>query len=104
MHIGSIILFIWILLLAFAVVAGIVMVIVRGTTSLKWSVLTILGTILLCGFMSAAVGIGEDFWKFSSPGFLVAMTVGFAGVVLAVIGIRGLGRTIQRKPRNETKT
>lgn len=104
MHLGSIILLVWILLFASAVAAAIVMVIVRGPTSLKWSVLPILGTVLLCGFMSAAVGIGELVWTFSSFGFLVAMTIGFAGVALTVIGIRGLVGTNQRKPRSETKT
>ena len=104
MHLGSIILIVWILLFAFAVVAGIVLAIVRGPTSLKWTVLQILGTVLLYGFFTAAVGIGEGEWTFSSPGFLVAMTIGFAGAALMFIGIRGLFRSIQREPRNETKT
>ena len=104
MHLGSIILLVWIILFAFAVVAGIVMAIVRGATSLKWSFLTILGTVLLYGFMTAAVGIGEGEWTFSSPGFLVTMTIGFAGVALMFIGNRRLLRLIQRGSRNEPKT
>ena len=104
MHLGSIILIVWILLFAFAVVGGIVLAIVRGPTSLKWTVLQILGTVLLYGFFTAAVGIGEGEWTFSSTGFLVAMTIGFAGVALMFIGIRSLFRLIQKEPRNETKT
>lgn len=104
MYLGSIILIVWILLFAFAVVAGIVLAIIRGPTSLKWTVLQILGTVLLYGFFTVAVRIGEGEWTFSSPGFLVAMTIGLAGVALMFIEIRGLFRSIHREPRNETKT
>jgi len=103
MKFGPIIILVWILLLSSALLTGIVMVIVRGATSLKWSVLTILGAVLCYGFISAGIGVSEGVWAFTSTGFLVAVTIGIVGVALTIFGIRGLIRTRARGPGNETK-
>ena len=104
MKIGPIILLVWILLLSSAVLAAIVMAIVRGATSLRWGVLTILGTVLYYGFISAGLGVSEGVLTFTSTVFLIAVTIGIAGVALSIIGIRGFFRTRARRQQNETKT
>ena len=93
MRIGPIILLVWFLLVISSAISTIVMAVVRGATSLKWSVQIMLGTLLYCGFISAALGVSEGVWSATSPGLLVALAIGIAGMALTVTGIRGLVRT-----------
>ena len=93
MGIGPIILLVWILLVSSSIITAIVMAMVRGVTSLKWSALTMLGTALCYGFISAGLGVSEGVWTVTSPGLLVALAIGIAGVALTTIGMLGLVRT-----------
>ncbi|MBT5608708.1 MAG: hypothetical protein HN742_24410 [Lentisphaerae bacterium] len=93
MGIGPIILLVWFLLMISSIATGIVMAVVRGVGSLKWSAQTVLGTLLYYGFISAGLGVSEGVWTATSPGLLIALAVGGAGVALTIVGIRGLVRT-----------
>jgi len=104
MNIGPIILLLWILLVSSSIITAIVMAIVKGASSLKWSVKIVLGTLLYYGFISACLGKSEGEWTMSFPGFLVALTIGIAGVVLTIIGVRGLIHTRPARPQNGAKT
>lgn len=92
MGIGPIILVVWFLLVIASIITAIVMAVARGATSLKWSVQVMLGTLLYYGFISAALGVSEGVWTATSPGLLVALAIGSAGMALTVTGIRGLVR------------
>jgi len=104
MKIGPIMALVWILLASSSIITTIVMAIVKGVSSLKWSVQIVLGTLLYYGFVSAGVGVSEGVWTMTSPGFLVALTIGIGGVVLTIIGVRGLVHTRPTGPQNGTKT
>ena len=92
MRIGPTILIVWYLLVISAVIAAIVVAVIRGASSLKWSGQIMLGTLLYYGFISAALGVSEGVWTATSPGLLVALAIGSAGMALTVTGIRGLVR------------
>ena len=93
MMIGPTIVLVWFLLVIASIITGIVMAVARGAASLKWSVQIVLGALLYYGFISAALGVSEGVWTVTSPGLLVALAIGIAGMALTVTGIRGLVRT-----------
>jgi len=92
MKIGVIFLLLWFLLVALALVAAVAAALLRGVGTLKWSVLLIIGAILLYGFVSAGIGMAEGVWTFTTPGFLVAAGVGTTGMVSMIVAVAGLVR------------
>jgi len=64
----------------------------RGRVGLYSAVLIVAGSLLCFGFYSAVVGLAENTWTRSSPGFLIAVAVGTLGEGIFVTGLLGLRR------------
>lgn len=90
MKIGPIIVLIWMLAIALTVITSIVMAVRRGGSSLKSTMAMFVGALMLYGFISAGIGISEGVWAVTSAGFIIACTIGAIGIVLMVLGVRGI--------------
>jgi hypothetical protein len=80
----------WQVLIVVAIVLAALLLWRRRLAGLGHAALVLTGSLLCWGFVSAAVGLAENFWSVSSAGFLAATAVGVVGAGLFVLGALGL--------------
>ncbi len=77
----------WLAIIFCSVVADvIIMVQTRNPRTIAFCFLGTLGLVLTAGFLIAGVGLLEGAWTVYSPGFVLAMGVGCAGIACFVKG------------------
>jgi hypothetical protein len=91
MRLGLILTLLWCLVVVISFTTLGFRILISKPHPIRWmTALTAVGSLMTYGFVSAFTGIAEKYWTYSSHGFLIALCIGIAGVVLLIVGVRAI--------------